>query len=58
VEDLQRQLGFANKEQEALLDIFSEERNRRGQEEDSLRKKLKEEDIVTPVPCTKLHCHT
>jgi hypothetical protein len=59
VEDLQRQLGSANKEQEALIDIFSEERNRRDQEEDNLRKKLKvSENIVTPVPCTKLHCHT
>ncbi|KAJ1270290.1 hypothetical protein BS78_06G042800 [Paspalum vaginatum] len=42
VEDLQRQLESATKEQEALIDIFSEERNRRDQEEESLRKKLKE----------------
>ncbi|XP_062225341.1 protein MICRORCHIDIA 7-like [Phragmites australis] len=42
VEDLQRQLESANKEQEALIDIFSEERNRRDQEEDNLRKKLKD----------------
>jgi hypothetical protein len=41
VEDLQRQLESATKEQEALIDIFSEERNRRDQEEESLRKKLK-----------------
>jgi hypothetical protein len=44
VEDLQRQLESANKEQEALIDIFSEERNRRDQEEDNLRKKLKVSD--------------
>jgi len=42
VEDLQRQLESATKEQEALIDIFSEERNRRDQEEESLRKKLKD----------------
>ncbi|GJN37060.1 hypothetical protein PR202_gb25981 [Eleusine coracana subsp. coracana] len=42
VEDLQRQLESANKEQEALIDVFSEERNRRDQEEDNLRKKLKD----------------
>ncbi|KAL6851523.1 hypothetical protein ACP4OV_020456 [Aristida adscensionis] len=42
VEDLERQLESATKEQEALIDIFSEERNRRDQEEDSLRKKLKD----------------
>ncbi|OEL24960.1 Protein MICRORCHIDIA 4 [Dichanthelium oligosanthes] len=42
VEDLQRQLESATKEQEALIDIFSEERNRRDLEEDSLRKKLKD----------------
>jgi hypothetical protein len=41
VEDLQRQLESATKEQIALIDIFSEERNRRDQEEESLRKKLK-----------------
>jgi hypothetical protein len=41
VEDLQRQLESATKEQEALIDIFSEERSRRDQEEDSLKKKLK-----------------
>ncbi|KAG0525295.1 hypothetical protein BDA96_06G043400 [Sorghum bicolor] len=42
VEDLQRQFESATKEQEALIDIFSEERNRRDQEEESLRKKLKD----------------
>ncbi|XP_066350305.1 protein MICRORCHIDIA 4-like isoform X3 [Miscanthus floridulus] len=42
VEDLQRQLESATKEQEALIDIFSEERNRRDQEEEILRKKLKD----------------
>ncbi|TVU03464.1 hypothetical protein EJB05_51016, partial [Eragrostis curvula] len=42
VEDLQRQLEASNKEQEALIDVFSDERNRRDQEEDNLRKKLKD----------------
>ncbi|XP_010239739.1 protein MICRORCHIDIA 7 isoform X2 [Brachypodium distachyon] len=42
VEDLQRQLETANKEQEALIDIFSEERSRRDEEEENLREKLKE----------------
>ncbi|KAF8780644.1 hypothetical protein HU200_001246 [Digitaria exilis] len=41
VEDLQRKLECANKEQEALIDIFSEERARRDLEEDGLRNKLK-----------------
>ncbi|EMS56221.1 hypothetical protein TRIUR3_06431 [Triticum urartu] len=42
LEDLQRQLDTANKEQEALIDIFSEERSRRDEEEENLRQKLKE----------------
>lgn len=41
MENVQRQLETANKEQEALVDIFSEERIRRDQEEENLRKKLK-----------------
>jgi hypothetical protein len=41
VEDLERQLETANKEQEALIDIFSEERSRRDEEEESLKEKLK-----------------
>nr|XP_034603415.1 protein MICRORCHIDIA 7-like [Setaria viridis] len=46
VEDLQRQLVSATKEQEALIDIFSEERTRRDLEEDSLKKKLKEASLT------------
>ncbi|XP_077227402.1 protein MICRORCHIDIA 7-like [Tasmannia lanceolata] len=42
IHDLERKLEDANKEQEALIDIFSEERNRRDKEEENLRKKLKE----------------
>ncbi|CAN6248078.1 unnamed protein product [Urochloa humidicola] len=42
VEDLQRQLESATKEQEALIDIFSEERNRRDIEEANLKQKLKD----------------
>lgn len=42
MENVQRQLETANEEQEALVDIFSEERIRRDQEEENLRKKLKE----------------
>ncbi|XP_051208151.1 protein MICRORCHIDIA 4 [Lolium perenne] len=42
VEDLERQLETANKEQEALIDIFSEERSRRDEEEENLKEKLKE----------------
>jgi hypothetical protein len=41
VEDLERQLETANKEQEALIDIFSEERSRRDEEEENLKEKLK-----------------
>ncbi|KAL5213805.1 hypothetical protein ABZP36_002957 [Zizania latifolia] len=42
LEDAQRQVETSNKEQEALIDIFSEERSRRDLEEEDLRKKLKE----------------
>ncbi|CAN6234572.1 unnamed protein product [Urochloa humidicola] len=42
VEDLQRQLESATKEQEALIDIFSEERNCRDIEEENLKQKLKD----------------
>ncbi|XP_077251675.1 protein MICRORCHIDIA 4-like [Tasmannia lanceolata] len=41
VHDLERKIEEANKEQEALIDIFSEERNRRDEEEENLRKRLK-----------------
>lgn len=44
---MERQLESTQKEQEALIDVFSEERNRRDEEEDNLRKKLKvSENIV------------
>lgn len=39
-----------NKEQESLIDIFSEERGRRDREEESLRKKLK---VIGHFSCTK-----
>ncbi|KAL6634379.1 hypothetical protein ACP70R_027050 [Stipagrostis hirtigluma subsp. patula] len=42
IEDLEKQLETARKEQEALIEIFAEERNRRDQEEENLRKKLRE----------------
>ncbi|XP_064945783.1 protein MICRORCHIDIA 7-like isoform X1 [Musa acuminata AAA Group] len=41
LEAAQKSLEEANKEQEALIDIFSEERSRRDKEEENLRKKLK-----------------
>uniref|UniRef100_A0A0E0CK97 Morc S5 domain-containing protein n=1 Tax=Oryza meridionalis TaxID=40149 RepID=A0A0E0CK97_9ORYZ len=42
LENVQKQLETANKEQEALVDIFTEERTRRDQEVENLRTKLKE----------------
>ncbi|XP_058093063.1 protein MICRORCHIDIA 7-like [Magnolia sinica] len=42
----ERKLEEANREQEALIDIFSEERNRRDKEEENLRKKLKDATIT------------
>ncbi|KAG0485718.1 hypothetical protein HPP92_009797 [Vanilla planifolia] len=42
VEDTEKKLEELNKEQEALIDIFAEERNRRDEEEANLRKRLKE----------------
>ncbi|OAY68335.1 MORC family CW-type zinc finger protein 3 [Ananas comosus] len=42
LEDANRKLEHASSEQEALIDIFSEERTRRDKEEENLRKKLKE----------------
>lgn len=43
LEDANRKLEHASSEQEALIDIFSEERTRRDKEEENLRKKLKVE---------------
>ncbi|KAJ6970814.1 hypothetical protein D5086_028556 [Populus alba] len=42
LQEAQRKLEELNKEQESLIDIFSEERVRRDQEEENLRKKLKD----------------
>uniref|UniRef100_A0A1D1Z602 MORC family CW-type zinc finger protein 4 n=1 Tax=Anthurium amnicola TaxID=1678845 RepID=A0A1D1Z602_9ARAE len=42
LEEAEKKLKKANKEQEALIDIFSEERSRRDEEEENLRKKLKD----------------
>ncbi|KAJ4790897.1 hypothetical protein LUZ62_042143 [Rhynchospora pubera] len=42
LEEVQRKLEETQKEQEALIDIFSEERTRRDKDEENLRKKLKE----------------
>ncbi|XP_068665164.1 protein MICRORCHIDIA 7-like [Aristolochia californica] len=42
INELEQKLEEASKEQEALIDIFSEERIRRDKEEESLRKKLKD----------------
>ncbi|KAF8400013.1 hypothetical protein HHK36_015886 [Tetracentron sinense] len=42
LQEVKRKIEETNIEQEALIDIFSEERNRRDNEEENLRKKLKE----------------
>ncbi|XP_031490649.1 protein MICRORCHIDIA 7-like [Nymphaea colorata] len=47
LEEYKRKLEAASKEQESLIDIFAEERNRRDREEETLRKKLK--DAYTTV---------
>lgn len=39
--EAERKVEESSKEQEALIDIFSEERTRRDREEENLRKKLK-----------------
>jgi hypothetical protein len=48
LKEAQRKLEELNKEQESLIDIFSEERVRRDQEEENLRKKLKVICITSP----------
>jgi len=48
LQEAQRKLEELNKEQESLIDIFSEERVRRDQEEENLRKKLKVICITSP----------
>ncbi|KAF2311529.1 hypothetical protein GH714_024598 [Hevea brasiliensis] len=42
LKEAQQKIEELNKEQESLIDIFSEERDRRDKEEESLRKKLKD----------------
>nr|GMC76148.1 protein MICRORCHIDIA 7-like [Ipomoea batatas] len=42
VEELKQKIEELNKDQERLIDIFSEERQRRDMEEENLRKKLKD----------------
>ncbi|CAN6272646.1 unnamed protein product [Urochloa humidicola] len=42
VEDLEKQLDTANKEQEAMIELFAEERNRRDEEEANLNRKLRD----------------
>lgn len=41
LKEAQQKIEELNKEQESLIDIFSEERDRRDKEEEKLRKKLK-----------------
>ncbi|KAK8462145.1 hypothetical protein SEVIR_1G159400v4 [Setaria viridis] len=40
LEDMEKQLDTANKEQEAMIELFAEERNYRDQEEGNLKRKL------------------
>ncbi|GAV81580.1 HATPase_c_3 domain-containing protein [Cephalotus follicularis] len=42
LEEARKKIEQLNKEQESLIDIFSDERNRRDKEEENLRKRLKE----------------
>uniref|UniRef100_A0ACD5UPJ8 Uncharacterized protein n=1 Tax=Avena sativa TaxID=4498 RepID=A0ACD5UPJ8_AVESA len=55
LEDLERQLETATKEQDALIDIFSEERSRRDEEEENLREKLKEQSSTIQELLEKLN---
>lgn len=41
LQEAQQKIEELNKEQESLIDIFSEERERRDKEEENLRKKMK-----------------
>ncbi|KAF3786291.1 MICRORCHIDIA 7 protein [Nymphaea thermarum] len=50
LEEYKRKLEAASKEQESLIDIFAEERNRRDREEETLRKKLKHKLIKCQSP--------
>ncbi|CAO2038394.1 unnamed protein product [Urochloa humidicola] len=42
VEDMEKQLDTANKEQEAMIELFAEERSRRDEEEANLKRKLRD----------------
>ncbi|CAL4887944.1 unnamed protein product [Urochloa decumbens] len=42
VEDMEKLLDAANKEQEAVIELFAEERNRRDEEEEKLKRKLRD----------------
>ncbi|CAL5022093.1 unnamed protein product [Urochloa decumbens] len=42
VEDMEKLLDAANKEQEAVIELFAEERNRRDEEEENLKRKLRD----------------
>ncbi|WOL00928.1 protein MICRORCHIDIA 7-like [Canna indica] len=55
LEATQKKLEEANKEQEALIDIFSEERSRRDKEEENLRKKLKDASCTIQELLEKLN---
>lgn len=41
IEDTEKQLETANKEQETMIELFAEERKCRDQEEENLKKKLR-----------------
>nr|CAB3446572.1 unnamed protein product [Digitaria exilis] len=42
LEDVEKQLDTTNKEQEAIIELFAEERQRRDQEVENLKNKLRE----------------
>lgn len=54
LEAAQKKLEEANKEQEALIEIFSEERGRRDRDEEHLRKKLKDASLTIEELTEKL----
>ncbi|XP_038973522.1 protein MICRORCHIDIA 7-like isoform X2 [Phoenix dactylifera] len=54
LEAAHQKLEAANKEQEALIEIFSEERGRRDKEEENLRKKLKDASLTIQELIEKL----
>ncbi|KAJ6845997.1 protein MICRORCHIDIA 4-like [Iris pallida] len=54
LEAAEKKVDVATKEQEALIDIFSEERSRRDREEENLRKKLKDASLTIQELLEKL----